>query len=124
MLKQFKDNKKYIETTLGEQERAFIYIDDLVEAILYIINYEMQIDKFDFIEYEVGPDNNIKIKDALVIMKKLTNSKSEIRFGAIAYRKNEEMKSNCDNSKLKSIGWTQKVLTFEEGIRKIIMEEN
>lgn len=124
MLKQFKANKPYIETTLGEQERAFIYIDDLIEAILCIINHELKKEDLDFEEYELGPDYNIKIKDALIIMKKLTNSTSEIRFGAIDYRKNEEMKSNCDNSKLKSIGWTQKVLTFEDGVRKIIVEEN
>lgn len=125
MLKQLKENKPYIETTLGEQERAFIYIDDLLEAINCIINYETKQTKLEFVEYEAGPNENIKIKDALNIMKKLTNSKSEIKFGAIPYRKNEEMKSECDNSKLKEIGWKQNTLTFEEGIRKIIqIEEN
>ena len=33
------------------------------------------------------------------------------------------MKSSCDNSKLKSIGWKQNTLTFEEGIKKILKEE-
>lgn len=123
MLKQLKENTPYIETTLGEQERAFIYIDDLIEAILKIIDYESSKNLNEFVEYEIGPEQNTKIKDALLIMKKLTASKSEIKFGAIPYRKNEEMKSSCDNSKLKSIGWKQNTLTFEEGIKKILKEE-
>lgn len=124
MLNQLRSNKPYIETTLGEQKRAFIYIDDIVEAIMCIIKYETQKEELEFVEYQLGPDNNITIKEALNIMKKLTNSKSEIKYGAIAYRKNEEMESKCDNSKLKAIGWKQKVLTFEEGIEKILMEES
>ena len=123
MLKQFKNNREYVETTFGEQERAFIYIDDLLEAIFSIINYEFKKKKLEFIEYEVGPDDNIKIKDALNIMKRLTNSSTEIKFGAIPYRKNEEMQSKCDNSKLKETGWKQKTLSFEEGIKKILLEE-
>lgn len=125
MLKQLKNNKPYIETTLGEQERAFIYVDDLIEAMEYIINYETKQSELEFVEYEAGPDENIKIKDALNIMKKLTNSEADIKFGAIPYRKNEEMESKCDNSKLKEIGWKQKTLTFAEGIEKILkIEEN
>jgi len=123
MLKKLKNNEPYIETTLGEQERAFIYIDDLLEAIECIIDYETKENKVEFIEYEVGPDSNIKIKDVLNIMRKLTNSKSEIKFGAIPYRNNEEMESKCDNSRLKKIGWAQKTLKFEEGIIKILKEE-
>ncbi|MDO5555869.1 MAG: NAD(P)-dependent oxidoreductase [Clostridia bacterium] len=123
MLNKLKSNTPYIETTLGEQERAFIYIDDLVQAILYIIEYEIKNKKLEFTEYEIGPDNNTKIKDVLLIMKKLTKSQSDIKFGAIPYRKNEEMKSECDNSKLKSLGWSQTVLRFEDGIKKILMEE-
>lgn len=123
MLKQLRANTPYIEATLGEQKRAFIYIDDIVEAIMCIINHEMQKEEAEFIEYEIGPDDNIKIKDALNIMKNLTGSKSEIKFGAIGYRKNEEMESKCNNSKLKEIGWKQKILTLEEGIKKILEEE-
>lgn len=123
MLKKLKANTPYIETTLGEQERAFIYIEDLLGAIECIINYETKQTELEFVEYEAGPDENIKIKDALNIMKKLTNSSSEIKFGAIPYRKNEEMKSECNNSKLKELGWKQKTLTFEEGIMKILKEE-
>ncbi len=124
MLDQLKNNVPNIQTTLGEQERAFIYIDDIVDAIYSIINHEINNDSKEYIEYEVGPDNNIKIKDALLIMKQLTNSNSNIEFGAIPYRVNEEMQSQCDNSKLKSIGWEQKVLTFEDGIKMILEEEN
>lgn len=123
MLNEFKSNVPYIKTTMGEQERAFIYVDDLIEAILCIIKHEMKSDKSDFVEYEIGPDYNIKIKDALMIMKRLTNSTSEIAFGAIPYRQDEVMESNCDNSKLKELGWKLTVQTFEQGIRKILTEE-
>ena len=123
MLEQFRNNKPQIETTLGEQERAFIYIDDLIEAFFCIINHEMKNNIMEFTEYEVGPDNNIKIKEALEIMKRVTNSKSEIMYGAIPYRIDEEMKSNCNNEKLKAIGWKQKITSFEEGINKILAEE-
>ena len=123
MIEKMKNNVQYIDTTLGEQERAFIYIDDLIEGFFCILNYEIQKKEMEFTEYELGPNANIKIKDVLKIIKKLTCSTSEIRFGAIPYRKNEEMKSSCDNSKLKSIGWKQKTESFEVGINKILDKE-
>lgn len=123
MLETFKRNEKVINTTLGEQKRMFIYIDDLVTAISHIIDSEVVKSEAAFIEYEVGINETIKIKDALTIMKELTHSSSIINFGALPYRKDEEMESFCNNNKLKELGWVPKVLDFKDGIEKILSEE-
>ncbi|MDR3048965.1 MAG: NAD(P)-dependent oxidoreductase [Elusimicrobiota bacterium] len=107
-----------INITSGSQKRNFIYIDDVINAYLLII----QNIGLGFTEYNIGGANTLTIKEAAVKIKKITQSKIILNFGAIAYRDKEpmEIKSNMDN--LFALGWKPKV-GFEDGIREILKQE-
>ena len=107
-----------IITTTGEQTRDFIYIKDLIRAIIKIIE---NFDKKLFGEtINICTGNEIKIKDAILFIKKETNSNSKINFGALPYRGGENMHFFGSNEKAKLLlNWNPKY-SFEEGIKRTI----
>lgn len=117
IIKKCLDNAEYIELTLGEQKRDFIYIDDLVNGLLLILS---NLDQFtQFQSLEIGSGKPLKIRDVVEKIHILTNSKSILRFGAIPYRLNEIMESKVNLTQLKTLGWSPKI-DFDTGIQKIL----
>jgi len=118
MIEKLKNNEPGIDLTYGEQLRDFIYYADIIDA------YELIIDGFNNIEgkynnYQVSNGELITIKDLMLLLKKLTNSTSQLNFGALPYRENELMKSETDNSKLRSLGWIPKT-SIISGIKQTV----
>jgi nucleoside-diphosphate-sugar epimerase len=110
-----------LDLTMGEQERDFIYIDDVVNAFVKIIQNDF--DKNGFYEYEIGSGVNIKIKDFILLVAKiLDNNQTKLNFGAIPYRENEVMKSYVNLSKISELGWSVHT-SLEDGLKKTILEE-
>lgn len=100
----------------GENKRAFLYIDDIVDAVLLILNNG----KLGEI-YNVGSDHEISINELLEILRqKLCPEKSieQIRTFVEDRPYNDKRYYVCDE-KLKSLGWTQKI-SFENGLDKTI----
>ena len=118
---QMRQNVQKIELTSGLQKRDFIYIDDVVSAYEVIIK---NISKFqDYEEFELGTGNSIEVK---VFIEKVykeilkqQNINTELLFGAIAYRENENMDMKENIQKLVSFGWKPEV-SIESGIKKIL----
>lgn len=122
IIKSLLDDAEKIDLTKGEQKRYFIYIDDVVEAFLTILK---NVDKFEksFTSFEVSTEDNITIKDFVLLAKDLTkNTNTKLNFGAISYRENELMNCKTDISELKKLGWTPKV-DVREGLARTIKEE-
>ncbi len=93
-------NAHQIDLTLGEQKRSFIYIDDVVEAFLRVIELS---DTFHrgFHSFQVASANSIQIKELVLLAKRLAgNTKTSLNFGAIPYRENEIMELSLDTSGL------------------------
>ena len=109
-----------IDLTLGEQKRDFIFIDDLINACLKIIERIPTFTKYESIS--VGSGEAYSIKDIVLLIHKLTESKSNLKFGSLPYRSNEVMFSKADVSVLKKLGWKPQVSIFQ-GISQIINEE-
>ena len=107
-----------LNLTKGEQHRDFIYIDDVVYAILTIVNNMRSVES-KFISIGCGSGEAYKIKDLIMSIAKVTNSKSDINFDVIEYRKNELMYSKANNETLKSLGWHPKI-EINNGIAKLI----
>jgi nucleoside-diphosphate-sugar epimerase len=68
---------------------------------------------------DLGTAATLSIKEACMLIKKLTSSKSVFNFGAVTYRKGEIMESKADISLNKKIKWRAKI-KFEDGIKKLL----
>lgn len=102
--------------TLGEQTRDFVFIDDLIEAILragYYSGLEGEI-------INIGSGQPIRIADLVKKVERLLQVDGLAKLGAIQYRKTEQMNYWLDVSKAKSLlNWEVSTM-LEEGLKKTI----
>lgn len=111
-----------LDLTLGEQERDFIYIDDVVNAYIKLIEYSKN-NVFSFKSIDVGTGHTVSIRDFVCTIKSLSNSHTVLNFGALPYRENEIMCSKADTSDLIKIGWKPEY-TYISAIKKMLKEFN
>lgn len=114
MIQKLRNNEQ-INLTKGEQMRNFIYIDDVIAAYKTVIEKHHYF-KEKFSDFNVCTNQLISIKDLMILLKRLTNSNSRLKFGVLNYRENELMESGTDNSAMLSIGWKPNY-SIEEGIK-------
>lgn len=108
-----------IDLTEGNQKRYFIYIDDVVDAFMKIIDYSDSL-KEGLYNFPVGSQEAIEIRKFVKMAKFLTNNtKTFLHFGALPYRKNEIMEFDLDLSQLEKLGWQPKI-SLEEGLKRTI----
>lgn len=112
------NNQLEIDLTPGEQERDFIYIDDVVSAYVTLLlkRYEF-IDTYQ--EYELGSGQAIKLRTLVEMIKKITQSSSQLNFGTLPYRKHEIMYSQANIEPLKKLGWLPKY-SLQQALQKTI----
>lgn len=112
------ENKKSIELTKGDQERSFIYIDDVVNGINVII--ENLNSKIFFKEYNICGLDSYSIKYIVEKIKYLTkNDNTNLLWGKLPYRKNEIFKTKCNLLNIRALGWNQET-DLESGLIKTI----
>jgi nucleoside-diphosphate-sugar epimerase len=111
-----------ISLTHGHQKRDFVYIDDVVDAYVKLIEYA---DSHDFVfkTFEVGTGNSYQIRDLVKIIKDVSNSPTELGFGDIEYRSDEIMDSKADISQLCELNWMP-TTSLKDGIVKILKKYN
>lgn len=116
IIKSCLNNVEYLNLTSGQQQRNFIYVKDVVNAYLAVVQ-----NKNDnaFLEYEVGSSEVTTIRQVVELIKRSSCSNTELLFGMLHYRENENFDVSVDTSPLQSIGWQQEVL-LETGIKEII----
>jgi len=111
-------NETHIDLTFGEQKRDFIYIDDVVIALLYVIK-SIDYNKSGFAHYDIGRGQTLSIKHFVKQAKKISGASSTLNFGSIPYREHEIFFSKADRSNIDKIGWKPSV-SIEDGIKKVI----
>jgi nucleoside-diphosphate-sugar epimerase len=99
LLSQLKQNVSEIKLTRGEQERDFIYVDDVVQAYATVLNNADKLEKWT--EFDVGTGNPMPLKNFVLEVEKqykqkYPSNKTKLLFGAIDYRENEMMKITVD----------------------------
>ena len=122
VLSQFKANELEIRLTKGEQERDFIYIDDVVTAYLVLLEKGSALSSFN--EFDVGTGQLITVRRFIEKLKKAYEVDfgvpvTKLNFGAIPYRKGEKMKTKVNNQALIDLGWSVKT-KLETGLEKVV----
>jgi len=97
----------------GEPYREFLFVDDLADACVFLMeNYDYK-DIGEFINIGTGED--IKIKDLARCIKEIIGFDGEIRHDMS--KPDGTPKKLLDISRMKALGWEPKI-SLEEGIRK------
>ena len=91
----------------GLQTRDYVYVDDVVDALMLGMNNEGT--------YNVGTGSETSLLNAVTAIEKTCGFGASIKFEPA---KEEIKRSKADITKIKSIGWSPKV-TLDEGIRRV-----
>ena len=113
-----------IPLTSGQQQRDFIYIDDVVSAFITVLRQRGVLASFS--EFEVGTGTPMSVKTFVeklcsAYKARYPNKKIELAFGAVPIREGEKMKINLDNSALIRLGW-QPETKVEKGLSMVLGE--
>jgi CDP-paratose synthetase len=114
-------NIEKVELTSGEQKRDFIYIDDVVDAYVLLLEKTRELEN-GFQEFDLGSGRMVSIREFTETVKSLTGNDTEFIFGAKQYRKHELMQSKTDISRLLKLGWKPKY-DLVTGLKKMIEVE-
>jgi len=115
LIKSLIGNKAF-PMTAGEQTRDFIYVSDLVDAIIKAAQSEKLIGSVT----NVGSGSSVKLKDVALKVEQMLGRSGVVQLGALKYRQGEIMEYVVDNSKIKELlGWFPKV-SLEEGLMHTI----
>ena len=101
--------------TKAQQLWDYIYIDDVIDAIVKIV------DKDDIHGiFNLGSGQSIELKQIVNKVKNLINPNLNIQFGAVPYREDQIMHLESDIDKISNeIEWTPAV-KIDEGLKKTI----
>jgi len=94
----------------GEETRAFVYVDDLVDAVLRLIEKGEHLGI-----YHVGTDIEVTIKDLVQTLGRLLGRQVEIETGPL--QPGGTLRRCPDIGKLRSLGYSPRV-PLDEGLRR------
>ena len=116
-------NDECINLMPGEQKRDFIFIDDVVQAMMKIIGNTEELG-FDYHDYQLGTGTSLSIRQFVELVKRISgNSKTILNFGAIPYRVDEIMDIDYGENKMSGMDWRPRY-SLEEGLTMTIREMN
>lgn len=118
VIKNILEDKK-IKVTKGEQKRDFIYVNDVVDAYIKVLNRLENISD-EMIEFEIGTGESISLKYLINKIERKIGKKANIKWGEIPYRKNEIFDSKANIEKVKQyLEWSPKY-DVSSGLKKTI----
>jgi CDP-paratose synthetase len=120
-IRSLNTHKATFELTPGEQRRDFVYVDDVVAAFLTLIDHRSTLGR-PSARVEVGSGTGESIKGAVQLLHQLCESKTQLQFGALPYRKGELMASEANVRMLRDLGWFPRV-PLREGLQRTIAAE-
>lgn len=117
VIESCRRNQPRLALTPGEQRRDFIHIDDVVGAYDTILAGHDHLAGNDSVD--VGSGTAVRMRDFVELVRRLTNSSTQLDFGSVPYRPTEAMLCVADISRLRRLGWTPR-FDLESGLRQTI----
>lgn len=112
-----------IPLTAGLQKRDFIYIEDVLSAIVCVLQNGYSKITSKWTEYELGSGVSITIKELVEQIKfQSGNQSTTLLFGALPYRQCEAMEIKPNLSELQKLGWSARY-DLATGIDQVISYE-
>ena len=105
-----------IPLTAGEQERDFVYLDDVVDALLMAASPAVAGGSV----FNIGSGQGTRVRDVVERVLGLMGHPVPARFGAVPTRTDEIMQMSADITAAQAqLGWSPRV-PLEEGLRRSI----
>lgn len=102
----------------GIQTKPFIYIDDLVDGVMWMLNHTNE----DYNAYLVGVQSNVTVAQIAQIVMDEVNVHVPIRYtGAYKGCKGDVHQYSYDVTRLRMLGWVPKY-SAEEAVRKAVQD--
>jgi CDP-paratose synthetase len=111
-------NQPTFELTAGEQLRDFVYVDDVVEAYLAVLDRFAVLPR-DTTLLEVGSGTARPLREVVELTKELCASDTKLLFGALPYRGEELMESRADTRALELLGWRPRT-SLRDGLERTV----
>jgi CDP-paratose synthetase len=109
---------EFVNLTDGLQERDFVYLSDVVRALLTLVDTD---DELMYRTVSLGSGQATSIKSVAETIQQ-TVGRGVLNLGAMNRRPHEPTSSSADIAYLRSLGWEPKV-SLDEGIRHVIEAE-
>ena len=114
VINKLKMNQEILLTE-GTQRRDFIYIEDVLSAIEFLIDHKIT---ENYEDIPLGTGEGPMVREVIQYLSDITGSSSRLIFGAVPKRKNEP-DSIADVSVLERLGWKCEY-KWKEGLKKLI----
>ena len=114
-------NNDVVPLTVGTQKRRFLYIDDLVSGYMAAIQGALW-QTASFLEFHLASREQFSIREVAEMVRSLTGSRAELRFGAVPLRVHEPKESCMDPTTIRALNWQEQV-SLEEGLTTVIHYE-
>lgn len=124
VIAQLKVNAPEIKLTQGEQQRDFVYIDDVVSAYLTVLSKLDALPSYS--EFDVGSGVLTTVRSFLEQLKQACEVSfgkldTQLVFGALPYRDGEMMSVDVNTQGLRDLGWSAKT-DIGHGLTYILKE--
>lgn len=117
LISEFKTTKPIINLGDIYHVRSFIFIEDVIEAILTLVK---EIHGFPSTNiFNIGGERSHSIENVVRIISDLTKHTKAIHVQEIRLRPDESDIEICGVNKLKQLGWEQK-FSLQEGLKKCL----
>jgi len=124
LIKLLLNDVPYIKLTKGFQKRDFIYVEDVADAYLEVIENIDSIKENK--EFDIATGTQVYLKDFIEqiysTIKKYKNIKTYLDFGALPYRVGECMYVEENVKDIYDLGWRPKI-SLNHGIENIVLYE-
>lgn len=104
--------------TTGRQKWDFVYVDDIVNAYLAVLNAYPLKSPYDVVN--IGTGQPVSIRDIVLMIMEMTHGTCELAWGAVPHRKNEVWFNSADISKAKKILAWEPATSIHDGMHQTI----